>query len=69
MANVCPECGSTRYRKHGFTVVSRELKQRWMCKNCLRSFTYFGRSGSKGKDAPKQPVEGSTIVLDDEERD
>ena len=69
MSNICPECGSTRYRKHGFTVVGRELKQRWLCKNCLRSFTYFGRSGSKKKYVSNHPSNGSTVVIDASDAD
>lgn len=52
MAKVCPECGSTLFTKHGFTVVNREKVQRWLCKKCLRSFTYFAQSGRLERKEP-----------------
>jgi transposase-like protein len=53
MAKVCPECGSTLFTRHGYTVINRAKVQRFMCKRCFRSFTYFAQSGRLEKKTPE----------------
>ena len=47
MASVCPECGSTKFTKAGYTVVERKKLQRYRCSKCLRTFTYLHHTGKK----------------------
>ena len=49
MASVCPECGSSKYQKYGYVIVNRERRQRYLCKNCLRSFTYPKYTGDPAR--------------------
>lgn len=34
----CPSCGSTEVRKHGFVITRRGKSQRFLCRNCGRTF-------------------------------
>ena len=34
----CPECGSTEVRKHGVVITRRGEKQRFLCRDCGRTF-------------------------------
>lgn len=47
MAAVCPECGSSKFVKAGYTVVERKKVQRYRCSKCLRTFTYLHHTGKK----------------------
>ena len=58
MASVCPECGSTKYRKQGFTVVDRKRVQRYLCQKCYRSFTYPHYTGKKKSQEQATDTEG-----------
>jgi predicted Zn finger-like uncharacterized protein len=70
MAKVCPECGSTLFIKHDKQIIKRVPCQRYRCKKCYRVFVHPRYTGkSRAKDASKQPVEGSVVVLDDDTED
>ena len=71
MAKVCKWCGSTKFIKKGVqeNAKTHTVVPRYKCKKCFRTFVKPKWTGSRGKDASKQPVEGSTIVVDDETED
>ena len=64
MAKVCPECGSTQLTKNGSAIKARTKIQRYRCKKCLWQGYKVKWSGHKN--ASKQPINGDTVVLDDE---
>jgi transposase-like protein len=66
MAKICPECNSTRLVKNGSAIKARQKVQRYRCLKCYWQGYKVKWSGSRGKDASKQPVEGSTVVLDND---
>jgi len=70
MAKVCKWCGSTKFIKKGVqeNAKTHTVVPRYKCKKCFRTFVKPKWTGKK-KDASKQPVDGSVVVLDDEERD
>ena len=65
MAKVCPECQSTKFVKCGWSVVNRTKVQRYRCEKCLRTFIHAGWTGKK-KEAFKQPINGDTVVEDND---
>ena len=69
MAKVCPECQSTKIVKCGWSVVKREKIQRYRCAKCLRTFIHPKWTGSKNKNVSKQPINGDTVVLDEDIED
>jgi transposase-like protein len=70
MSRICPKCNSTRLTKEGWKKLKGGNKQRWRCKNCNHGPFYKPKwTRGKKKDASKQPVEGSIVVLDDETED
>ena len=72
MAKVCKWCGSTKFIKKGVqeNAKTHTVVPRYKCKKCFRTFVKPKWTGkSRAKDASKQLVDGSVVVLDDEERD
>ena len=69
MAKTCPHCGSTIFIKFGTQVNTKDqsVHTRYRCKRpgCMKFFIHPHYTGKK-KDTPKQPIEGSVVVLDDD---
>jgi len=73
MAKTCPHCGSTIFIKFGTQTNTKDhsVHTRYRCKRkeCMKFFIHPHYTGSRGKDASKQPIDGSVVVLDDETED
>ena len=64
MAKVCPDCGSSLLVKSGMAIKDRRKIQRYRCKKCLWQGYKVKWSGHKN--VSKQPLNGSTVVLDND---
>jgi transposase-like protein len=68
MAKVCKWCGSTKFIKKGVqeNAKTHTVVPRYKCKKCFRTFVKPKWTGSRAKDASKQPLNEAIEVLDKE---
>ena len=72
MAKTCPHCGSTVFIKFGTQTNTKDhsVHTRYRCKRkeCMKFFIHPHYTGKK-KDVSKQPINGDTVVLDEDIED
>lgn len=70
MAKTCPKCGSSKIISFGWQVAKKKKIPKYRCNKCYQYFVHPKYSGRGSKDnASKPPVNGSTVVLDEDNED